>query len=240
MRRSLFVAPLAGAIGLAAFAVLRAGTDPERPRLGPNGAEAAGRTAAAVARRPVQLRRRLLPARGRSRGQRPRRSHLPRPPTSTTCSRAWSCRTPAAARSAPSTTTATTRSSETLKTFALDLTGNPSLGQLLNQARGEKVEVTLATDQRPPSPARSPASSSAWSRSGSRTARTQMVDVDVLNLVCARGPAQRAAGQTCSGCASSTRPWTRVAAALEVLAGGRDDAEEGGQPAASTATASGT
>src|SRR5207244_11043611 len=31
----------------------------------------------------------------------------------------------------------------TLKTFALDLTANPSLGQLLNQARGEKVEVTL-------------------------------------------------------------------------------------------------
>jgi hypothetical protein len=31
----------------------------------------------------------------------------------------------------------------TLKTFALDLTGNPTFGQLLNQARGEKVELTL-------------------------------------------------------------------------------------------------
>ena len=30
----------------------------------------------------------------------------------------------------------------TLKAFALDLTANPSFGQLLNQARGEKVEVT--------------------------------------------------------------------------------------------------
>ncbi len=30
----------------------------------------------------------------------------------------------------------------TLKAFALDLTTNPSFGQLLNQARGEKVEVT--------------------------------------------------------------------------------------------------
>ena len=32
---------------------------------------------------------------------------------------------------------------KTLKAFALDLTGNPTFGQLLNQARGEKVEVAL-------------------------------------------------------------------------------------------------
>jgi len=32
---------------------------------------------------------------------------------------------------------------KTLKSFALDLTGNPSFGQILNQARGEKVEVTM-------------------------------------------------------------------------------------------------
>jgi len=31
----------------------------------------------------------------------------------------------------------------TLKSFALDLTGNPTFGQLLNQTRGEKVELTL-------------------------------------------------------------------------------------------------
>jgi len=31
----------------------------------------------------------------------------------------------------------------TLKTFAIDLADNPTFGQLLNQARGEKVEVTL-------------------------------------------------------------------------------------------------
>jgi hypothetical protein len=31
----------------------------------------------------------------------------------------------------------------TLKTFALDLTTNPTFGQLLNQARGEKVEIAL-------------------------------------------------------------------------------------------------
>lgn len=35
----------------------------------------------------------------------------------------------------------------TLKTFSLDLTGNPTFGQLLNQARGEKIEVTLQNDK---------------------------------------------------------------------------------------------
>src|SRR5205823_7406438 len=32
---------------------------------------------------------------------------------------------------------------KTLKSFAVNLTANPSLAQLLNQARGEKVEVVL-------------------------------------------------------------------------------------------------
>jgi hypothetical protein len=39
---------------------------------------------------------------------------------------------------------------KTLRSFAVDLTGNPTLGQLLNQARGEKVEVVMqstATNQ---------------------------------------------------------------------------------------------
>ena len=31
----------------------------------------------------------------------------------------------------------------TLKSFAINLTGNPSFGAILNQARGEKVEVVL-------------------------------------------------------------------------------------------------
>jgi hypothetical protein len=34
---------------------------------------------------------------------------------------------------------------KTLKSFALDLTYNPTFGQLLNQARGEKVEIALQT-----------------------------------------------------------------------------------------------
>ncbi|MBY0231112.1 MAG: DUF4139 domain-containing protein [Gemmataceae bacterium] len=40
---------------------------------------------------------------------------------------------------------------QTLKSFSLDLTGNPTLGQLLNQARGQKAEVTL--DGQPGAPA---------------------------------------------------------------------------------------
>ena len=32
---------------------------------------------------------------------------------------------------------------KTLKSFALDLTDNPSFGQMLNQARGEKIEVVM-------------------------------------------------------------------------------------------------
>jgi hypothetical protein len=74
----------------------------------------------------------------------------------------------------------------TLKTFAVDLTANPSLGDLLNQARGEKVEVTLQQ--------------SAGGTGGTLTGailgmesqrqpqgKDDAVEVDTLNLVCANG-----------------------------------------------------
>jgi hypothetical protein len=49
---------------------------------------------------------------------------------------------------------------KTLQSFALDLTYNPTFGELLNQARGEKIEVALQT---PGSPAGSLTGSSwAW------------------------------------------------------------------------------
>ena len=35
---------------------------------------------------------------------------------------------------------------KTLKSFAIDLSSNPSFGQILNQMRGQKVEVTLQTN----------------------------------------------------------------------------------------------
>src|SRR3954453_16499025 len=38
---------------------------------------------------------------------------------------------------------------KTLKSFALDLTGNPSLADLLHQARGERVELLPVADKSP-------------------------------------------------------------------------------------------
>jgi hypothetical protein len=74
----------------------------------------------------------------------------------------------------------------TLKSFALDLTTNPSFGQLLNQARGEKVEVVLAQ--------------SNASQPGTMTGivvgmesqrqphgKDAVIDMDVLNLLCLEG-----------------------------------------------------
>ena len=69
-------------------------------------------------------------------------STCPSPPaTSTTCSRAWSCRTSAAASVSAVSYDSHDPIDKTLRSFAVDLTGNPTFGQILNQARGEKVEV---------------------------------------------------------------------------------------------------
>ena len=39
--------------------------------------------------------------------------------------------------------------SQTLKTLAIDVTSNPSLAQILHQLRGQKVELTVASDTKP-------------------------------------------------------------------------------------------
>ena len=39
---------------------------------------------------------------------------------------------------------------KTLQSFAIDLTANPTLGQILDQARGEKVEIVLQQTRRQP------------------------------------------------------------------------------------------
>ena len=70
--------------------------------------------------------------------------------TSTICSRAWCCRTSATARSSTVSYDSQEPVEKTLKSFAIDLTNNPTLGQILNQARGEKIEVVLAAEQRRP------------------------------------------------------------------------------------------
>jgi len=75
---------------------------------------------------------------------------------------------------------------KTLKSFALDLTNNPTLGQILNQARGEKVEVVLQQNN-----AAQPGNISGVIV-GMETQhvpgpKDALVDVDVLNLLCAEG-----------------------------------------------------
>jgi hypothetical protein len=74
----------------------------------------------------------------------------------------------------------------TLKSFALDLTANPSFGQLLNQARGEKVEVVLAQSN-----ASQPGTMTGVVI-GMESQRqphgpAAVIDVDVLNLLCLEG-----------------------------------------------------
>src|SRR5262249_17289265 len=73
----------------------------------------------------------------------------------------------------------------TLKSFAVNLTGNPSFAQILNQARGEKVEVALTQA----------GAGAAGTLSGSvvgverqrQAVGKDAVEVSVLNLWCSDG-----------------------------------------------------
>jgi hypothetical protein len=68
----------------------------------------------------------------------------------------------------------------TLKAFALDLTYNPTFGQLLNQARGEKVEVTLKDGGNQPAPV-------TGVIVGMESAVEGTKEVHQLNLLCTEG-----------------------------------------------------
>src|SRR5262249_35513514 len=74
----------------------------------------------------------------------------------------------------------------TLRSFALNLTGNPTLAQLLTQARGERVEVALAG-----AGAGAPATLSGTivglESQKQPAGRNNTVEVSVLNLWCADG-----------------------------------------------------
>jgi hypothetical protein len=73
----------------------------------------------------------------------------------------------------------------TLKSFAVDLTANPSYAQLLQQARGEKVEVSLS-QAAGGQPATLTGTVIGTERQKQATGK-EPVDVDVLNLWCADG-----------------------------------------------------
>jgi hypothetical protein len=75
---------------------------------------------------------------------------------------------------------------KTLKSFALDLTYNPSFGQLINQARGEKVEVTLQQNN-----ASQPGTMSGvilgMEAQHQPQGKDAVVEVELLNLLCSEG-----------------------------------------------------
>jgi len=74
----------------------------------------------------------------------------------------------------------------TLQSFALNLTGNPTMGQLLNQARGEKVEVALqttATGQ----PATLTGVIMGMETQSMPHGKDQVVEAEMLNLLCSEG-----------------------------------------------------
>ena len=68
----------------------------------------------------------------------------------------------------------------TLKAFALDLTYNPTFGQLINQARGEKAEVTLKESSTQPT-------SLNGVILGMESAMDSGKEVHQLNLLCSEG-----------------------------------------------------
>ncbi|HJT76417.1 MAG TPA: DUF4139 domain-containing protein, partial [Gemmataceae bacterium] len=75
---------------------------------------------------------------------------------------------------------------KTLKSFALDLTTNPSFGQLLNQARGEKVEVTLQTGSTA-QPSTLNGIILGMESQRQPHGKDAVIDVEMLNLLCSEG-----------------------------------------------------
>jgi len=74
---------------------------------------------------------------------------------------------------------------KTLKSFAINLTANPTFGQILNQARGEKVEVVLQQTN-----ATQPGTMSGTLvgiEKQKQPAGTNVVETEMLNLWCADG-----------------------------------------------------
>ena len=75
---------------------------------------------------------------------------------------------------------------KTLKSFALDLTNNPTLAQILNQARGEKIEIVLQQSNaaQPGTMTGVVVGMEEQHQPGPKDATAE---VDVLNLLCAEG-----------------------------------------------------
>ncbi|MFN4260810.1 MAG: DUF4139 domain-containing protein, partial [Gemmataceae bacterium] len=74
----------------------------------------------------------------------------------------------------------------TLRSFSLDLTGNPSFAQILNQARGEKVEVVLQQSN-VTQPGTITGTIMGVESQKQPVGQNAVADVSVLNLWCAEG-----------------------------------------------------
>ncbi len=222
MRRTLFAAPLAGAILLSALALLRAGPTPAGNTANP--APAGGHPPAAA----LPLSHVVLFSSGVGYFQRegeidgPARVDLTFPATDVNdLIKSLVVQDTGGGKVATINYDSQDPIERTLKTFALDLTANPSLGQLLNQARGEKVEVTLQQ--------------SAGGQGGTLTGsilgmesqrqpqgKDQAIDVDVLNLVCAEGLRSVKLADVLRVRFLNPTLDAELHRALEVIAGGRD------------------
>ena len=75
---------------------------------------------------------------------------------------------------------------KTLKSFALNLTGNPSLSQILNQARGEKVEI-LMTQTNVTQPGTMSGTIIGMEKQKMPVGKDGALDCEMLNLMCADG-----------------------------------------------------
>src|SRR5436190_6896176 len=74
----------------------------------------------------------------------------------------------------------------TLRSFAVDLTSNPTFGQILNQARGEKVEVVLQQSNAT-QPGTLTGSIVGVEKQKQPVGKDGTVEVEMLNLWCAEG-----------------------------------------------------
>src|SRR5262249_22305567 len=75
---------------------------------------------------------------------------------------------------------------KTLQSFAINLNGNPSFAALLNQARGEKVEVVLQQASAA-QPGTLTGAIVSVEPQHQKVAKDAVADVEVLNLWCAEG-----------------------------------------------------
>ncbi len=82
-----------------------------------------------------------------------------------------------------------------LRSFAIDLNNNPPLSQILNQARGEKIEVTLKPEKKDAAATRQTGTIIGMEVQKRPADKDQFMDVDFLNIVGETGMASIAMPQ---------------------------------------------